>query len=451
MPTSLNIERIIGNLKIHIKVSHLYCDSADYYYNTTSAFTHDAYIYNGSDSLVIKNDICGLFRLYWWQEGANIYITDSLYSFMNQEQMNQLTIDDNEYAFYKKCRCTSGDCTYFQQIKKIAPASTLKIDESGWSINTSYDLFRIYNEPDYKKYASSIFEAVKLSIKKLRSFDGRIILCYSGGVDSHYLSVVMTKEDIPFELVYFDNNLIGKSGLIKAQRGAEKLGKELYVINTPDGPTDDMREIIHREMMFDAHESIIHYYGIKGIVEKWGNNVVIVNGQNSDAILSYGPSETKSTSMMKRYLLYGHNNLLKYIFAFIIGIAFKRKFKIPKTDIEQELAFYNNFKYCLFIDKAESQLNKHIISKLTKINEDSLLRKINNLWMYIKCHTYIQGADSCVVVQSANHFNVRVLMPFACKEIIACVLRYKDNKIELFKPKYPLKCDIKKIINNGTK
>ena len=74
---------------------------------------------------------------------------------------------------------------------------------------------------------------------------------------------------------------------------------------------ENIEEAIRRKMFFDRHYSKIHFYGVAELVKKWGADIVMINGQNSDAILSFGPSETKLTSYLKRYLLYGNSHFVK--------------------------------------------------------------------------------------------------------------------------------------------
>jgi asparagine synthetase B (glutamine-hydrolysing) len=394
------------------------------------------------DSIVIHNDLCGLFRLYYWQDLNVIYITDNVFSFMNNDDLDSMERHIHETYYFEKHHYSSGDSTFYKKIKKIPPSGILKMNRDGLSISLSYSFAQIERTPNEALFRESIRESVVASLKPLQEYQGKIILCYSGGTDSHYIATLLQTMNIDFELAYFLNtsslpSLKEKKNGIK---GAKKLGKQLHFINISQDINPQVEDAIKEKMYFDKHFSKSHFYGIADIVKKWGNNIILINGQNADSILSYGPSEKKITSLMKRYLLYGNCHMFKMLIARIISVVFNVPFSIPKSKIHRAHSFYDLFKYCLLYAKCDSkEFIDYIDNKILTIEKELSFSSENNLFMYLKLFTHIQGSDSQVVIQSAKFWNIKLLMPFSTSDILFATLKYKDDCKEMIKPKYILR------------
>ncbi len=384
--------------------------------------------------LTISNDIIGGYHIYYWQRGKDIYVSDDIYEVLVLTR--DFPVDKNEKTYFDRHNYGLADRTFRKGLYRLPPYSTLIISDKGLFVNNNWSLGCVERKSDEFQYKLAVNEAVDNSLAMLQKNKKKILLCFSGGADSLYLAKRMIKLGIDFELLYWS---INKKAQKTAERGAKVLGKPLVIMDVSNY-TKELQDIVSNEMYFDHHYSRIHYVGCQEIVKKYGTNVVLVNGQNSDSILTFGPSETKFTSFWKRYLMYGQNNFRKWIYKSIIEIGFRRRFFIPMTEEEKERAFLDNFKYCLILDKTESQEYKnYLIEVINDIKRKINFSSQNNLWMYLKLFTHISGSDSQVVINSARHFGLDLLMPFSTEAFIKAALTYKDDLKELYSPKYALK------------
>lgn len=384
--------------------------------------------------IIVKNDIIGGYHIYYWQKGNDIFISDDVYEVI--VSTSELPIDENEKRYFDRHGYGLADRTFRQGLYRLPPFSTLTVDEKGFEVKNNWTLGHIERTPDETKYKEAVQAAVDKSLNMLKHTNRKVLLCFSGGVDSLYIAKRMISLGIEFELLYWS---ISKETLQTAEKGARILGMPLVVLDVSNY-SKELQNVVAKEMFFDNHYSRIHYVGCQEILKKYGTNVVLVNGQNSDSILTYGPSETKFTSYWKRYLMYGKGYIRKWIYKTIIEIGFRRRFVLPRTEEDKDRALLDNFKYCLILDKNEPQTySDYLNERIKEIKSRIFFSSQNNLWMYLKIHTHIYGSDCQVVVNSARHFGLNLLMPFSTEEFIKAALMYKDDERELQCPKYVLK------------
>lgn len=446
----LNKSYRIGNYVVKLSLSNFCFEIQDkavfgFCYdknNYTRGFCYLEFENNGR-TLVFKNDMFGGYRLYYWEEDQTIYITDHIFSFLHQEDVKKLERNEPETEYWKKHGYTSGDSTLYSKIKKMPPASMLEITEEGCRITLTCEFADIQrlekvNTEAFRAEVDTIIQSVLLPLKNNSK---RNILCFSGGVDSMFLAQKLIFLHIDFELVFFlDSKIKMQKALSMAKKKAILLNKQLIIIDITDQNDPEIEKEIGERMWCDRHYSRVHFYGVAGLVKKFGPDITVINGQNSDAILSYGPSEEKFTSFLKRYLLYGHSYILKDIIALIISFCFRKKLKVPGSEKEMFVAFYDNFKYCLLLDRSKSEIyNSYLKHKIISVISKIKFSSRNNLWMYLKLYTYVQASDNQVVLQSAKSNGVDLIMPFTNADFVKTVLKYKNDKKELYNPKYVLK------------
>lgn len=441
----------IGEYVIHFALSR-WChheDSHDIFGNPLQDFPLQggdvAYLEISNSKIVLKNDIAGCFRVYWWEDQLHkeIFVTDNVFSFLTEEELNSWQKNEYEDQYFSKHGYTSGDSTAYAGIHKIPPFGTLIIDDNGARITSEWIKNIDYRGGKVETFRKVVAESMEKIFSTLKDADFPIVLCFSGGVDSYYLAKVMKSMGIPFEGVYFFHKINSKKKDLRlAQKKASELGLRLRVVDISSMYDEQIENVIRQLCYFDRHGYRYHFYGVQAIREIWGPNTLIVNGQNSDSILSFGPSERKFTSLWKRYLLYGHNLFIKKVLSSIIGTAFHKKFTLPITKEERGRALYDNFKYCLLLDHDDpKEYTQYIDRKIAVIQEQFDFRKESEFWLYLKFYTHIQGSDSQVVVSSAQYHNLRLLMPFVSKSFIQAVLCYKNDQLELYHPKYVLQIE----------
>ncbi|WP_018668885.1 hypothetical protein [Bacteroides gallinarum] len=394
-----------------------------------------------NDILYLTNDICGSFRIYYWEEDNRLFITDNVFDFLSIEDLENRKCNDFEKIYYKKHGYTSGDSTYFNGIYKLPPCSKLTIKNGNYSISSLWEFSNCPHKSDLLKFKESVKASIIESLKPLQKTERPIVLCFSGGMDSTYIAQRLMELNIKHSLVFFKDstNKINRKETKTAKKQAELLGKRLYFIDITNKKDKDTEKAIAQMRLFDNHYCRYHFYGLKGIQERWGENTIIINGQNSDCILSFGPSERKYTSFLKRYLLYGQSLTTKRMIAFIIGSIFHKKLSVPTNQEDTLRAFYDNFKYCLVNERTDvNEYNTYIDKKIQQILKQAHFSTLNNIFMYIKVFTYMQGSDCQVVTQSAKYFQMDLLMPFSSPALIKATLCYKNDQMELYHPKYAL-------------
>lgn len=394
-----------------------------------------------NNEIIIESNCFAGQRIYYWELDNDIYVTDNVNNYVRLEELNEYQINEFENTLFLKHGYTSGDSTRYDRIKKLPPSSKLVINSNGTNISTNWTLGNVKNAPDAEKYIEAIENAVIDNLSCLKEEKRPVALCFSGGKDSTYIAAILQRLGIEHDLVFFqDKNIkINNIEIKKAKSQALKFGKTLRLIDITGLKNPEIETAISNFNIFDRHYCRYHFYGIEELRKIYGKELIVINGQNSDSILSYGPSESKFSSKIKRYLLYGNNLFLKSCIAMAIGIMFRKRLWVPLSKDEKREAFYDNFKYCLLLDKRSYEYKKSLLNKIKSIiNNGGPFFSENNIYMFLKSFTHMQGPDAQVVTQSAKRSGIDLLMPLATKEVMEATLRFKDDRMELHHPKYCL-------------
>ena len=387
-----------------------------------------------NNEVKITTDILGGFRLYYTKKENMIFISDQ-YDYLITKQNQKLSINNQEYTFWKKHRYTSGGSTFFNIIKKINPASSLTITKNQ-IIEDSYfnDIFR---EKNITKHSQKIDDDLEDTFLKIKKIPKKKVLFFSGGKDSCLLANYLIKNEIDFSAIYlhfeYDNV---EDELKKVKLTSKKIGFKIEIIKIKENEIDKKLENeILKKQLFDRHISKIQYYGCKIIQKKYGNDVLLINGQSSDSILSFGPSENTLMSYFRRKIMYFPESIISKIGLLLLIIKEKTRFYLPKNEAEKLYALFDDYKYTRVIksnlDKEYHQYFQDYLSEKTKG-----LHSYHSKEMLCKILSFCQGSDNQVVINSAKHFNLKVIMPFATPKIIYSTIKFKDDYFESKKPKY---------------
>lgn len=391
-----------------------------------------------SNEIRILSDILGGFRVYYYSDDNNITITDD-YEYLIQNSGIVTEKHHEEYQYWEKHKYTSGSATLIKGINKVSPATEFEITEQG-CFERSY--FKDFNRnSDISKHIASVNNDLNDTFEKLKQCSEKVVLLFSGGKDSCLLLQYLIKYEIEFIPVFFKLNPITKHGvedLVKVRKVSKELGLELEEIEIELNkiPEDFSLEIVKRQL-FDRHFSILHYWGTKILVEKFGTNIYLVNGQGSDNILSFGPSETSLMSFFRRNIMYNPKTLISNIGLILLTLKTGKLFRFPLNEEDRLYALFDDFKYTrvieLKINKAYLDYFYSYIRRQTKKFESFYSKE-----MFCRILSYLQGSDNQVVVNSARFNGVKVLMPFATPEIIYGTVRFKNENLEIRKPKYAI-------------
>ena len=388
------------------------------------------------DELKITNDILGGYRVYYFTKENHTYISDD-YQFILKNFDNKPIKNKTEYDYWQKHSFTTGQATFIQDLFKISPASILVINNHNFKETTYFkDLMRAADKDKHQKLIHEdlleTFKSIKLSSKK-------IILLFSGGKDSCLLLQYLLHYNISFIPVFLKLNPIstfGASDIGRVRAISKKLDLKLdeVEINISKITKEEKQEIINRQL-FDRHYSLLHYLGCKEIEKKYGSSCLIINGQSSDSILSFGPSEESLMSYFRRQIMYKPKTLISKLGLILLILKTKRVFKLPVNDTERLIALFDEYKYTRVIDEKKGK-NYFNYIKTYVIKKTQHLVSFQSKEMYVKILSFSQGSDNQIVINSSKKYNLTTIMPFATPKIIYSTIRYKNESLEIKKPKY---------------
>ena len=389
------------------------------------------------DKITITNDILGGYRLYYYVVTNKIYVSDNHLKILEKLECSAITKNKIEYDFWLKHRYTTGKSTFIEGLNKLNPASILEI--------LDYDIYEktyfkdISRKPNAINHKNEVHKDLLKTFSEIKELKNKVILLFSGGKDSCLLLQYLLYYKIPFVPVFLKLNPISKLGLndIKRVRAvAKELGLDLDEIEIKlSDISKKQKEDIVKNQIFDRHFSLLHFMGGKAIREKYGEECLVINGQSSDSILSFGPSENSTMSYLRRHIMYRPRTIISKIGLLLLILKTKKKFRLPKNKTELLFALFDEFKYTRVLDNNASPeyvnyINNYIDSKTRK------LKSFYSKEMYVKILSFCQGSDNHVVVNSSKINNLLTIMPFATPNIIYKTIELKDENLEIKQPKY---------------
>ena len=388
-----------------------------------------------SEEIRITTDILGGYRVYYSQKNDSIYVSDDFLELENI--LDDTSINSIELEFWEKHRFTTGKGTFLNEIAKVSPSSTLKISKNGIS-EISY-FKNVVRKSDAGQHMKIVNNDLEDSFNHIENSKKKVILMFSGGKDSCLLLQYLKERSINFELLFFKISPVTKmvaADLTRARNVASKLKIDLKEIDI------DLTKITEKEKYFcvkqqilDRHYSILHYFGMKMIKDIYGTDVIIINGQSSDSILSFGPSENSLMSYFRREMMYFPSSFLSRLGLFLLSVKSRKRFKLPTTIHEKLLSLFDEFKYSRVLEIEKSAEYHYYLEDYIKQKTDQF-SSYESKEMYTKILSFCQGSDNQVVVNSANYYSLKVIMPFATPEIIYGTVKYKDEHLEVKRPKY---------------
>ena len=391
------------------------------------------------ESIKVCADLTGGFRLYQVQVNNTIYLSDD-YAIILQKSSIPIRKNEWEYYYWQKHRYCTGGRTFVNRLNKLKPASVLTISSLGAKEENVFN-----NTPlaaDYLKHISEVHFDLKESVACLPKDDQNqtVILFFSGGVDSTLLAKLLMDEGVPFKAVFLKPNPqpeANKKDFENAKVIADLLKMPLdFCVFKNDHPAID-KEDVYKLQLFDRHFASTFFYGTQAVIDKYGKDIIVVNGQSSDNVLSFGPTNGW-LSYLQRYVLYQKDFKAKGA-AQVLSKLKKKNFLVPRNSIEQQLAFLDEYEYCYLFDPNEDALYYNYLKQL--IRDENLGHfNMNTKLMYWRLFSYLQGSDNQVVVNSAKYLGVKgIVMPYATPNIIYSTIAHKDWKREVQFPKYCIK------------
>ena len=386
------------------------------------------------DSLEFYTDVVSNYKAYFKIENKTLFIFDDE-NIKNHTQKN--VIIKNYLNFFIEKNYTPGNLTFFENIKKFQPCTNYQFNRQ-LEIKKKILFPNIENNPDENKCKIEIKKYFKNQFEQIRN--EKIILLFSGGVDSYFLYKTLKENKIKFNCAYFYT--------YPASYETEKnLHKVKYICKNDEIPLDliklnlkflhSTQNFIKKRMMFNYHFSFIFLKGIEYLKKKYGKNVVIISGQSCDSILSFGPSQSTIPNFFARYLINYPFSILSKIIPHILNLKFKQKLNNPKNLREFYETFFKSFYYYPLNYTSKSK-NLDFFRNL--LIETSHISNRYSKLMFLKCYGFLQGSDNMIMIKSANHNKIsKIYLPFASYNFISIILKYYNFRKDVFFPKYILK------------
>ena len=245
------------------------------------------------DSLEFYTDVVSNYKVYFKIEKNNLFIFDDE-NIKNYIQKD--TINKNYLNFFIEKNYTPGNLTFFfENIKKFQPCTHHQFNRQ-LNIKKKILFPNIKNNHDENKCKIEIKKYFKNQFEQIKN--EKIILLFSGGLDSYFLYKTLKENNIKFKCAYFYT--------FPASYETEKNLKKVKYICKNDEISLDLIKVdlkylkstqnfIKKKMIFNYHFSLIFLKGIEYLKKKYGKNVLIISGQSCDSILSFGPSQTTCT------------------------------------------------------------------------------------------------------------------------------------------------------------
>jgi asparagine synthetase B (glutamine-hydrolysing) len=389
-------------------------------------------------ALHITTDILGGYRVYYAKTSKGHILISDDFEYV-QSQVGDCTKEDHEIQYWKKHRFTTGKGTFYKEILKISPSSTLTIDKD--SIEETLYFKDVIRNPNLELHFKKIDEDLSKTMASLKEYKETVVLLFSGGKDSCLLLQYLIHNKIPYQAIFLKTNPISNASLGDLKR-ARSYAKDLGVVLDEieinlDAISEEEKVKIISNQPLDKHYNLLHYIGLRNIKKKYGDNIVILNGQSSDSILSFGPSEKSLMSFFRRNMMYFPTSLLSKMGNLLLILKTRSLFKLPKNNEEKLISLFDEYKYTRVLETSKS---KAYIDYLKSYIEDKTknLESFHSKEMYVKIASFCQGSDNQVVVKSALDNNLKVVMPFATPNIIYTTIAYKNEREEINTPKYVL-------------
>lgn len=396
-----------------------------------------AYLYINIDKVAIATDIVAGIRVYYLEHNGNITYSDDYMYLLNLINTPKIKICKYELEYWRKHSYTTGASTFLKPIKKLPPNTIHNITEHGVeALSYLYDcqMDNVSNSQD------KIYNDIVKNLHFLKMKHKKFILLFSGGEDSLLLANIMRSLKCDFDLVFFRAKpayVENEQDYYRAKYWANRMGCKLIII---DANLNHVKiSDVMRHMLFDKHFSLLHFVGVAELSKLYSKDTIIICGQGSDNVFTFGPSDLSLKSLLKRFSIYYYKiYFINIISALLVSLRLKTLYAVPKNSTQHLLAFLDEIKYFTYIEKRKSaDYYAYLKCQINKIlSNNSSHHNILKTLMRLKIFGYIQGADNQIVIQSCKQFGFyNIYLPFVSPVVIYHATDLNKTKT-LLKGKY---------------
>lgn len=398
--------------------------------------------------LTLINDMLGNYRTYYMERNNTIYISNDFLYLFNMLPKEERERNEFEIEYWDKHRYTTGEGTFCTKIHKIKPAHIYRFFEN--NIEEKLYFKDLQNKQNRQRNFEEVLADLRNTVSLIKKLPQKKFLLFSGGADSTLCVKLLQEQGVEFTPVFAKHtptNSMNYDDTLKIKYSAEKLG-----INPVDIEVDTT-ENIHSEIvdiMFTDRNITQAFFTIaQKLKEKYGENIVLLNGQAADSIFGFGPTDKRIGDFLVRGLLYDYNSLIGNICYLIIKAARwhkYNKFVKPKNKKEYLMAFFDS---CGYIPLIETLKSNSYFNNVTRIidNFSSKLKNFASLRMYLKIYTFLQGSDNYVNVQAPEYYGMKSVFLYGTPNIIYSAVQNTDYKYEIYHPKSVVYKILKDVFN----
>jgi hypothetical protein len=410
-------------------------------------------IISSDNEFMLANDITGGFRLYYLKSPTGFYFTDNYQKALDKAfEIGPLEPNHFEIDFWKRNDYTTGDGTFFHEVKKMPPGAILTFNRR--DIEVKHYFKSVENKPDYTKYLDAIHSNLSRTVSTLKERGEKVVLLFSGGYDSTLLALELIAQGVDFIPVYFQlkpSFIEALKDTIRCKMVSNKLGLNTQYFDVEwQVEFKNYSEVINN-LLINRHIGAGHFATAEYIRRIYGENVTIVCGQGADSIFSYGPTYNNLNDSLIRSMYYLEGALFST--AINIALRISQFLKKRKGKFYKFYSANSNMYLLSFFDGAGYipifNIQRHNYSKdyfLRVIHEiTSNLKDRNAKMMALKTYGFLQGSANQVIYSSLRYRGInKVVLPYCTSDIIYSTIKYRNNKHDILNPKYVVMDLIKK-------
>ena len=393
------------------------------------------YVRYESNYIEIISDIIANYRTYYMEKDGILYFSNDFLYLFNMLGKEEREPNKFEIEYWDKHRYTTGGETLCAKIHKIKPAHIYKFYPD--KIEEKLYFKDIQNKPNRKKHFEEVLADLRDTVSLIKKMPQKKFLLFSGGADSTLCVKLLQEQNVEFIPVFAKHtptNSMNYDDILKVQCSAKLLDIEPVEIEV--NTTKKIDKQIVDTMFMDRNISQLFYEITHVLKEKYGNDIIFINGQAADAIFGYGPTEIGFRNVITRHFLFRPFSFINRISLFIFQKKREnyRKFRVSKTEDEYLAAFFDEKFYMPLIDKSKSEFYFQKINDIISGIRNNITNK-NALMMYLKADSYMQGSDNYVNVQSCETNGIKALFLFVSPHIISSTIENTDYIYEILHPK----------------
>lgn len=303
-----------------------------------------AFIWKKEDQYYLITDRIRNFSLFFYLDLSQTLITDDPYMILEQ---NNLSINKDQYSYFKASGYTLNNETLFEKIYEVKPGEITIIDNKKHQHHPYYQLqeYPSHQEEDLIEVLDKIFEDTFKAIG-----DRPIALPLTGGYDSRLIAAYCKKHNrSPYCYTY---GRAASPEIRNAQLTAERLGFkwEFIAYNDYDKEKDPSFESYYQKMGHISSSFFLQDFpALKYLKKKLPSNTVFIGGHSADMIagskikkddIKISDDKKRSQAILKDITVYHH---LK-----------KREKKKALSLIQSEFIF-NSFKDLIYSNMINRQ------------------------------------------------------------------------------------------------